>query len=78
MLTLQDVPIETVYKTGMTFNGCIMIFNVTFSYFSTVVTIWDQHKSFNTSERLLYEEFIVIKRVKLLFHLFFNLLSVIK
>ena len=39
MLTLQDVPIETVYETGMTFNGCIMIFNVTFSYFSTVVTI---------------------------------------
>ena len=78
MLTLQDVSIETVYKTEMTFNGCIMIFNVTFSYFSTVVTISDTHKNFNTSKILFYEEFIVIKRVKLLFHLFLNLLSVIK
>ena len=55
-----------------------MIFNVTFSYFLTVVKIWDTHQNFKTSERLLDQEFIVIKRLKLLFYLFLNPTSVIQ
>ena len=56
-----------------------MIFNVTFSYFFTVVTILDTHENFKTPERLLLdEEFIIIKRVKLLFNSFLSPPTVIK
>ena len=46
----------------------IMIFNVTFSYFFTVVAICTLqfHQNFKTSERLLDEEFIINEMVKLL------------
>ena len=45
-----------------------MISSISFSYYFTVITIWDTHQKFKTSELLLDEEFIIIKRVKLLFH----------
>ena len=62
-----------------------MISNVTFSYFVlfcfvsfNVVTVRDTDQNFKTSERLLDTEFIIIKRVKLLFHLFLKPPPVIK
>ena len=48
---LQDFPIETVYKTAMTFQWAHYDFNVTFSYFLLLLQL-ETHQNFKTPERL--------------------------
>ena len=58
---------------------CILvIFNVTFSYFLLLLQFETHIKISRLQKDLLDEEFIIIKRVELLLHLFLNLPSVIK
>ena len=52
------------------FDRCIMIFNVTL--FIYLLLQFKTHQNVNISERLLDQEFIIIKGVKVLFHLFLN------
>ena len=53
-----------------------MIFNVTFLLFFLFLQ-FETPQNFKTLERLLDEEFFIIKSVKLLFHLFVKRLSVL-